>query len=142
MATRDRQALLLRAAQANHELFMITAARIEAAIGELRLTYQTAHALWAIDPDEAPPSMSVMAGRLYCNAPNLTFIAKQLEARGYATRAKDPADKRSTVLRLTPDGQRARTAVIEATLHATPFADCDDDQLRSLTAVLTSLVSS
>ncbi|HWU57597.1 MAG TPA: MarR family transcriptional regulator [Microbacteriaceae bacterium] len=141
MATRDRQALLLRAAQANHELFMITTARIEAAIGELRLTYQTAHALWAIDPDEAPPSMSVMAGRLYCNAPNLTFIAKQLEARGYAIRAKDPADKRSTVLRLTPDGQRARTAVIKATLHATPFADCDDDQLRSLTALLTSLIS-
>jgi DNA-binding MarR family transcriptional regulator len=132
MATPNSQKLLMQVALANHKIFMVTSGRIEAALVELRLTYQTAHALMAIDPSEAPPSMSVMAERLYCNAPNLTFIAKQLETRGYVTRMKDVGDKRSNVLRLTPEGARARAAVVRATLAVTPFADCDVDELHDL----------
>ncbi|WP_166979778.1 MarR family winged helix-turn-helix transcriptional regulator [Paramicrobacterium fandaimingii] len=115
----------------------VTSGRIEAALVEWRLTSQTAHALLAIDPNEAPPSMGVMADQIYCNAPNLTFIAKQLETRGYVSRMKDPDEKRSNVLRLTSAGEHARAAVVQATLAVTPFADCDDDDLRDLALLFT-----
>ena len=80
--------------------------------------------------------MREVARRLHCNASNLTFIARQLEDRGYLTRHKDPQDGRSCVLRLTADGERARSAVIAAALEATPFAALPAEQLRDLAATL------
>ncbi|CAL9649307.1 MarR family winged helix-turn-helix transcriptional regulator [Streptomyces sp. enrichment culture] len=121
---------------ANHELFLQTSDRIEAVLAEHGLTPATAHALWAIDPDQAPPSMKELAGRLYCNAPNLSFVMNQLTHRGLAERSADPADRRSRVVALTEEGRRVRETVIGATLALTPFARLSAEELTRLVSLL------
>ena len=115
---------------------MRTSDRIEAVLAEHGLTHVTAQALWAIDPAQAPPSMKALAGRLYCNAPNLSFVMNQLTDRGLVERSPDPADRRSRVVALTEHGRRVRSAVIEATLALTPFARLGQDELRQLVDLL------
>ncbi|MDR7277158.1 MarR family winged helix-turn-helix transcriptional regulator [Catenuloplanes atrovinosus] len=127
--------------RANHELFMITSVRMEALLAGFGLTYATAQALWSIDPDEAPPSMKVMSERLFCNAPNLSFIANQLAQRGYVERATDPADRRSRVLVLTPEGRRVRAEVVAGALTLSPFTAYDDTKLHALAALLTEVLA-
>jgi DNA-binding MarR family transcriptional regulator len=139
MGTEASRDLLLAVIQANHEIFMVTNERVEAALTRLQLTPQTAQTLWTIDPDAVPPSMSSIAATLHCNASNLTFIAKQLEARGYVTRERDAGDRRSHVLVLTSEGRRAREAAVEATLSITPFAECSDADLRELSRLLSGV---
>ncbi|WP_437010825.1 MarR family winged helix-turn-helix transcriptional regulator [Streptomyces sp. enrichment culture] len=85
---------------------------------------------------EAPPSMKSLAARLYCNAPNLSFVMNQLTDRGLVERSADPSDRRSRVVALTEDGRRVRSAVIDATLALTPFAGLTDDELRQLVQLL------
>ncbi|MET1071100.1 MAG: MarR family transcriptional regulator [Umezawaea sp.] len=123
---------LERAVRLNHEIFLRTGDRILDVLAAHGLTHATAHALWAIDPAEPPPSMKVMAERLFCNAPNLTFVAGQLVAKGLAERAVDPADRRSRVLVLTEEGTRVRAEVMRETLERTPFANLDHEQIATL----------
>jgi DNA-binding MarR family transcriptional regulator len=66
--------------------------------------------------------MKVMAERLCCNAPNLTFMTNQLVARGLVERVVDPTDRRSRVLVLTAEGRRVRDEVLRATLEKTAAA--------------------
>jgi DNA-binding MarR family transcriptional regulator len=121
---------------ANHEMFMLTSDRIDAVVAEQGLTQATAQALWMIDPDEAPPSMKAMADRLFCNAPNLSFVTNQLVDRGYVERSVDPDDRRSRVLTLTESGRRARATVIAATLALSPFARLSPEELLQLMKLL------
>ncbi|NRQ37419.1 winged helix DNA-binding protein [Nonomuraea sp. NN258] len=127
--------------RANHELFMLTSDRIAQALGELRLTYATAQALWAIDPAQPAPSMRVLAERMFCNAPNLSFVVNQLTERGYVERVVDPGDRRSRVVVLTEQGRQARERVIGVTLAETPFADCDQQDLTRLAEILQRILS-
>jgi DNA-binding MarR family transcriptional regulator len=127
---------LERVVRGNHEIFMLTSDRIGALLAKHGLTYATASALWAIDPAKPPSSMKAMAERLFCNAPNLTFLAGQLIARGLVERTVDPADRRSRVLVLTEDGVRVRAEVMRHTLELTPFANLDSDQLATLAHLL------
>ncbi|MFI6424514.1 MarR family winged helix-turn-helix transcriptional regulator [Promicromonospora sp. NPDC050880] len=122
--------------QANHELSMITGDRVADLVARHRLTLQTAQALWVIDPEEAPPSMKVMSERLYCNAPNLSFVTNQLVERGLVERATDPRDRRSRVVVLTEEGRRVRAEVIAGALERTPFAGLDAGELRELARLL------
>ncbi|CAL9647730.1 hypothetical protein SUDANB174_06478 [Streptomyces sp. enrichment culture] len=80
--------------------------------------------------------MKSLAARLYCNAPNLSFVMNQLTDRGLVERSADPSDRRSRVVALTEDGRRVRSAVIDATLALTPFAGLTDDELRQLVQLL------
>jgi DNA-binding MarR family transcriptional regulator len=121
---------------ANHRLFMLTGDGIEAVLAEHGLTTVTAQALWMIDPDEAPPSMKEMAGRLFCNAPNLSFITNQLVDRGFVERSVDPDDRRSRVLTLTENGRRVRATVIAAMLAVSPFARLSPEELLRLKELL------
>jgi DNA-binding MarR family transcriptional regulator len=121
---------------ANHKLFMLTGDGLEAVLTEHGLTIATAQALWMIDPDEAPPSMKEMAGRLFCNAPNLSFITNQLVDRGLVERSVDPDDRRSRVLTLTGNGLRVRATVIAAMLAVSPFARLSPDELLRLKELL------
>ncbi len=114
---------------------MLTNERIRDLLAAHDLTEATAQALWSIDPVEAPPSMKVMAQRLFCNAPNLTFVADQLIKRGLALRSVDPEDRRSRVLSLTEEGVRVRSEVIRETLRLSPFASLDAEQLAALAAL-------
>lgn len=127
---------LVDAIRANHEIFMTTSDRLEPALTAHGLTNATAQALWAIDPTGPAPSMKALAERLYCNAPNLSFIANQLIERGLVERSVDPTDRRGRVLALTDKGRQVRQKVIAATLEASPFADCPPQLLHELATLL------
>lgn len=132
MATPDLTAVVA----ATHDIWMRTNDLIGEALAEHQLTPATFQALWVIDPDEPPPSMKVMAERLYCNAPNLTFITNQLVGRGLAERAVDPDDRRSRVLVLTAKGREVREELVRTALEKTPLAALTQSELRQLTGLL------
>lgn len=132
--TRDAELAVVVAA--THEIWMRTNARIVQALARHRMTAATFQALWAIDPDAPPPSMKAMTARLYCNAPNTTFIAGQLEERGWIERAVDPADRRSRVLVLTEQGRLVREDVVRAALDSTPFAHLPDEDVHRLVGLV------
>ncbi|MEU0239117.1 MarR family winged helix-turn-helix transcriptional regulator [Nocardiopsis sp. NPDC006198] len=125
---------------ATHDIWMRTNDLIGQALAGHQLTPATFQALWAVDPDEPPPSMKVMAERLYCNAPNLTFITNQLADRGLVERAVDPDDRRSRVLVLTDKGRVVRDELVRAALEKTPLAVLSDSELRQLMALLGRVV--
>ena len=131
---------LSAAVGATHEIWMRTNDLIGKALAGHGLTTATFQALWAIDPDEPAPSMKVMAERLYCNAPNLTFIVNQLEARGLVERAVDPADRRSRVLLLTEDGRRVRGELVRTAMQVTPLARLSTADVGQLAALLARAV--
>lgn len=121
---------------ATHDIWMRTNDQIETALAEHQMTAATFQALWVIDPDEPPPSMKVMAERLYCNAPNLTFITNQLAGRGLVERVVDPDDRRSRVLVLTAKGREVREELVHVALEKTPLAALTTSELRQLIALL------
>ena len=125
---------------ATHEIWLRTNDRIGRALDRHRLTTSTFQALWAIDPDEPAPPMKVMAERLYCNAPNLTFITDQLVERGWAERAVDPADRRCRVIVLTEEGRRVRTDVLRTAMEQSPLAALSAEELRGLAPLLERVV--
>ncbi|MFB7496418.1 MarR family winged helix-turn-helix transcriptional regulator [Streptomyces sp. NPDC056161] len=127
---------LLAAVTATYEIWMRTVDLLEPALTRHGLTPATFQALWVIDPDEAPPSMKVVAERLHCNAPNLTFMTNQLIDRGLVERATDPADRRSRVMVLTAKGRQVRAEVIQAALEGSPLAVLTDGELRHLMTLL------
>ncbi|MEV7077915.1 MarR family transcriptional regulator [Streptomyces sp. NPDC093516] len=67
-----------------------------------------------------------------------------LAGLGWVTRSSDPADRRSRIVRLTPEG-RARLAELSnrtATLLAQRLSDWSEDDLRRLTGLLSRLRTS
>jgi DNA-binding MarR family transcriptional regulator len=129
---------LTAALAAIHDISMRTNDLITRALAGHQLTPATFQALWAIDPAEPPPSMKVMAERLYCNAPNLTFITNQLVDRGLVERAVDPADRRSLVL--TAKGRQVRDELVRTAVEKTPLAVLTSSELRQLMALLDRVV--
>lgn len=121
---------------ATHEIWMRTNDRIGAALARHGLTLPTFQALWAVDPTEPAPSMKVMAERLCCNAPNLTFLTNQLSDRGWVERVVDPNDRRSRVIVLTDEGRRVRDDVLREATEVSPLAKLTQEELRQLDALL------
>jgi DNA-binding MarR family transcriptional regulator len=127
---------LLAAVAETHEIWLRTNDRITKTLAGRGLTPATFQALWAIQPDEPPPSMKVMAERLYCNAPNLTFISNQLTDRGLVDRLVDPSDRRSRVLALTPEGREVRGELVRVATEMSPLVALSDQELRQLVRLL------
>ena len=121
---------LAAAVTATYDIWMRTVDLAAPALAEHRLTAATFHALWVIDPDEPPPSMKVMAERLHCNAPNLTFMTNQLADRGLVERGVDPADRRFRVMLLTAKGRQVRDQVVRTALRDNPLAKLTGGELR------------
>lgn len=119
-----------------HLIWMRTNHLLSEALAEHGLTTATFQALWALDPDAPPPSMKVMAERIYCNAPNLSFITNQLVARGFVQRSVDPADRRSRVVLLTDEGRRVREDLVRAATERTPLGLLSGEDLRQLLTLL------
>ena len=127
---------LTAAIAAVYDTWMRTVDLIEPVLAEHRLTSATFQALWSIAPDEEPPSMKTLAERLYCNAPNLTFVVNQLTDRGLVERVVDPSDRRSRVLVLTAKGREVREEVVRAALANTPLGTLTGDELHQLAGLL------
>lgn len=134
----DRVEVAVVAAQS---LVAQTNERLEATLADRRLTQATAQALWSIDPDESPPSMKTMAQRLFCNAPNLTFVINQLEQRGFVERRVDPDDRRSRQVLLTEEGARVRADIVSAAVAGSPLARLNDAQLQRFIALAATAMS-
>jgi MarR family transcriptional regulator, organic hydroperoxide resistance regulator len=92
--------LLWRLMQANKPRFMALAQ-------ELGLAPMQLHALRLIEPGVEVP-MSSLAGKLFCDASNVTGIVDRLEARGLIERRPAAHDRRVKLLVLTTAGDRVR----------------------------------
>ena len=83
--------------------------RVMALAGELGLAPTQLHALRLIEPGAELP-MSSLAGKLFCDASNVTGIVDRLEARGLIERRPASYDRRVKLLALTDEGRRVREA--------------------------------
>jgi DNA-binding MarR family transcriptional regulator len=93
--------LIWRLMQAHKPRFMALAQ-------ELGLTPVQLHALRLIEPGVEVP-MSSLAGKLFCDASNVTGIVDRLEARGLIERHPAEYDRRVKLLVLTAAGDRVRS---------------------------------
>ena len=89
------------------QLAMSNRGRLVDSLQELDLTFMQAHALRLLAESE-PMTMRELAGRLHCDASNVTGIIDRLEARKLVERRSTPGDRRVKALALTPAGLRLR----------------------------------
>ena len=94
--------LLWRIMQAHKPRFLALAQ-------ELGLSPMQLHALRLMEPGAEMP-MSSLAGKLFCDASNVTGIVDRLEARGLIERRPASYDRRVKLLALTDEGRRVREA--------------------------------
>jgi DNA-binding MarR family transcriptional regulator len=104
--------LLLRLVQANKPRFMALAQ-------ELGLAPMQLHALRVIEPGVEVP-MSSLAGKLFCDASNVTGIVDRLEARGLIERRPAQHDRRVKLLVLTAEGERVRSIALRQITQPPP----------------------
>ena len=88
----------------------------EGKIGALGLTMPQAELLRAL---RSPLPMNQIAGRMHCDASNLTGIVDRLEGRGLVERRVRAADRRVKEIALTPEGRRMKRQV-DTVLKGTP----------------------
>ena len=89
---------------------------VDARIGKLGLTVPQAVLLREM---ERPMAMNEVAGRMHCDASNLTGIVDRLESRGLIQRQTRAGDRRVKELVLTEKGRHVRTEVV-AVIDRTP----------------------
>jgi DNA-binding MarR family transcriptional regulator len=89
-----------------------------------------------------PSSQQALAGRLAVSPTMITQIVDDVEARGLAERRPNPADRRSYLVTLTPEGKRKLTAArrVVATIAAEIAAPIGEEGDRELRALLRKLV--
>lgn len=137
MAT-SREQQLSDALFAVYDVVARTDEALAPALREYGITATTAHLLWIIDPDEAPPSMREAAARTHCTPQNVTFMCHQLEAQGLAERTTSPTDRRQRVIEITTRGRKARDAITSLVSTASPLAELPSAALGSIAALLSS----
>jgi DNA-binding MarR family transcriptional regulator len=110
---------------------------------ELNLTYPQYLAMLVLWESSAPVTVGDLGGRLNLDSGTLTPLLKRLEALGYVSRDRDPADERRVLVSLTSVGSdlRTRAADVPAKVFARygldlPLALALKDQLTSLAAAL------
>lgn len=91
---------------------------VDGQISTLHLTVPQAMLLRQLDQ---PLPMNQVAGRLHCDASNVTGIVDRLEARGLVERRVRPEDRRVKEIVLTEEGRRVREQVNEV-ISRTPGA--------------------
>ena len=125
--------LLWRVMQANKPRFMALAQ-------EMGLAPMQLHALRLVEPGEGVP-MSSLAGKLFCDASNVTGIVDRLEARGLIERRPSPHDRRVKLLVLTDEGARLReTAYRQMTTPPAAIASLPLKHQRALRDALRAAV--
>ncbi|MFG2556702.1 MarR family winged helix-turn-helix transcriptional regulator [Streptomyces sp. NPDC048581] len=86
---------------------------------------------------QQPLPMRALAGRLACDASNITGLVDRLEARGLVSRHADAADRRIKNVVATEEGREA-VRLIRADMRATSaaFERLDEEGRRSLYELL------
>jgi MarR family transcriptional regulator, organic hydroperoxide resistance regulator len=88
----------------------------ESRIGGLGLTMPQAELLRGLG---SPLPMNQIAGRMHCDASNVTGIVDRLEGRGLVERRVRADDRRVKEIALTPEGRRLKRQV-DGVLRGTP----------------------
>ena len=109
---REAWELLWQVMQANKPRFMALAQ-------ELNLSPVQLHTLRIIEPGVEVP-MSSLAGKLFCDASNVTGIVDRLEARDLIERRPADYDRRVKLLVLTAEGERVRGVAHEQMTQPPP----------------------
>ncbi len=88
-----------------------------------------------------PMSQSLLAAKLLVSASNLTTVLDNLERGGLVRRVRDLADRRVSIVHLTPDGRDRITACFPAHVAriAAAMAGLDPEEQRQLHALCRKL---
>jgi len=101
-----------------------------AAAGRHGLNSSQAKALKAV---QVPVPMRALAGRLGCDASNVTGIVDRLEALGLARREAAASDRRVKIVAITDRGHEVLTLIRDDMTRAhEAFASLDEDQRTAL----------
>ncbi len=92
--------------------FFTQRADLPSLASEFELSPAQCHVLHLIEPGRPIP-MGRLAGKLACDASNVTGLIDRLESRGLIRRHPSAEDRRVKVLELTPAGSRLRSTVVE-----------------------------
>jgi DNA-binding MarR family transcriptional regulator len=90
---------------------------------------------------DGPLRMSVIADRLAVVPHSVTDVVDRAERAGVVARRRDPLDRRSTLVELTPQGRHLLDQLDEARRQtaARVFGPLTDDQRRELVTVLLAI---
>lgn len=119
-ALTDRTAALLQLALARAQR------RGEEALAELGVTGRE-YGVLALLEHGFSGAQHRLGATLGIDRTSTAHLLARLEARGLLARGRDPADRRANLLRLTPDGQRLRSAA------AAVLDRCEEEFLAPLT---------
>lgn len=94
----------------------ITAAALAESEGGSDLTLPQWRALVLLD-GSGTLRVTDLAGEMGTSVPSASRLVRRIERRGLVTTGRDEADRRSTLVRLTPRGTASITAVVDARRH-------------------------
>ena len=129
-----------RAWQLLVKFFFAQRAHVPSAGSAFELSPAQCHVLHLIEPGRPLP-MSRLAGKLSCDASNVTGLVDRLESRGLVERQPSLQDRRVKALQLTPAGRQVRSklfAQMEKQSH--PLSRLSVRQQRTLVTLLEALV--
>jgi DNA-binding MarR family transcriptional regulator len=112
---------------------------LQAVLKSVGITPEQYHVLRILrDAGSAGVPLSEVAERSPVGDPDMTGLLDRLEARGLARRARDSADRRVVIARITPQARRLLDALDEpvAALHARQLGPLGDRGLMELRRLL------
>ena len=86
-----------------------------------------------------PLTARELAGRMYCEPSNATFVLDRLEQQNLIERRPHPTDRRAKQIVLTPAGGRYRADVLDRLSTRSPLGSLDATQQESLRDLLRAL---
>jgi DNA-binding MarR family transcriptional regulator len=86
-----------------------------------------------------PITARELAGRMYCEPSNATFVLDRLEQQNLIERRPHPTDRRAKQIVLTPAGNRYRADVLDRLSTRSPLGSLDATQQESLRDLLRAL---
>jgi MarR family transcriptional regulator, organic hydroperoxide resistance regulator len=118
------------------DLLMTERARVPVIAAEFDLSPTQVHVLRLLEPG-SPVPMGRLACGLGCDASNITGIVDRLEARGLVERRAGERDRRVKVLIVTDRGlELRRRLLVRMAEPPEPIARLSPDDQRALTAIL------
>lgn len=88
----------------------------------------------------SPLTMRELAGRMSCEASNVTFVVDRLEAAGLVERTAHPDDRRVKRVRLTGDGRNLRSRLMRQLTKDSPLGGLDVQDRLQLQGLLAKAV--
>jgi DNA-binding MarR family transcriptional regulator len=90
----------------------ITTVALAQATPDVELSFPQWRALVVVGAKEGGIRVGEIAGRIGSAVPTTSRLVRRLERRGLVESQRDEADRRATIVRLTPSGERIRAALV------------------------------